>query len=128
MLSIVSHKRAADILSNETDIENDVTPGSSDKEGDEYLPPSKVRRIGRSGSPVADSQYTGMVQSILDTNLDSMDDLDEMNKEDKEDQEYQEDREEEEDIEGEREKDIEGVEGEDNKFASEEVSAHCNLI
>jgi hypothetical protein len=125
MLSIASRKRAADILSKETEIETRVTPGSSDEEGDDHhaqSPPSKVRRIRRSCSPVVDSQNTGMVQSILDADIDSIDELD------KEDQEYQEEVVEAEEEEEEAEKYMEEVEGEHNKFAGEEVSADCNLI
>jgi histone acetyltransferase SAS3 len=119
MSLIASRKRAADILSNETDEEGDDHHAQS--------PPSKVRRTGRIGPPVAGSQDTGMVQSILDANLDSMDESD------KEDQEYQE----EEEAEAEAEEDMEEAEGEENmeeaegehdKFAGEEVSADCNLI
>jgi hypothetical protein len=64
MLSIASRKRAADLLSNETDKESS---GSAD-EGDAHhaqLPPSKVRRIRQSSSPFADSQDAGMVNQFL---------------------------------------------------------------
>ncbi|OAX33204.1 hypothetical protein K503DRAFT_804556 [Rhizopogon vinicolor AM-OR11-026] len=111
-----SRKRAANILSKETEIETGVTPGSSDEEGDDHhaqSPSSKVRRIRRSCSPVADSQNTGMVQSILDADVDSINELD------KEDQEYQEEAAE---AEEEVEKYMEEVEGEHNKFAGEETT------
>ena len=132
MCWIASRKRAADILSNETDEEGDDHHAQS--------PRSKVRRIGRTGPPAAGSQDTGMVQSILDANLDSMDESDKEDKEDQEDQEYQEDAEAEaeedmeqaeaeenmEEVEG--EENVEEAEGEQDKFAGEEVSADCYLI